>query len=284
MNREGSTGKIQQGSVSAFEKNRPEFEKFLEDQLDFHGKPLVLRKAIRHAVLGGGKRLRPFLCVSAAQAVAGRLVRHALPYAAAIEYLHAYTLVHDDLPAMDNDRERRGKPTVWVEFGEANAVLAGDFLQALAFECVLSEWHPSALLAGAVLAEAATSVVSGQVLDLKHAGTKSVKIIQKIHALKTAALFEAAVMMGAHAADATNPEVLALREYAKNFGFAFQIADDLADARQGEKKELSICNAMSVECAKKLAAEHVQSALDALRCFKPENVVPLVECVLKIIK
>jgi len=239
----------------------------------------MLRKAVAHAVLTPGKRLRPFLCISAAEAVAGRLVRHALPYAVAIEYLHAYTLIHDDLPSMDNDRTRRGKPTVWVKFGEANAILAGDYLQGLAFERALfGNTQPSAILAVGDLAEAATRVVSGQVLDLKHAGTKNRFKIHQVHALKTAALFEAAAKMGGHAAGATREEIFALETYATNFGHAFQIADDISDAENSEKKELSICNAMSVVRARKELAKHVEAALEALQtpgCFKKGNTAPL---------
>ena len=269
-----------------FDKIRPEFETLLADGLGFDDTPPMLRKAVAHAVLTPGKRLRPFLCVSAAQAVAGRLVRHALPYAVAIEYLHAYTLIHDDLPAMDNDRTRRGKPTVWVKFGEANAILAGDYLQSLAFERALcGNSHPSATLACGDLAEAATRVVSGQVLDLKHAGTKNWRIINRVHACKTSALFEAAAKMGARAADATPDELYALETYAKNFGHAFQIADDISDAENSEKKELSMCNAMNVKRARGELETHVAVALGALEvpgCFKRGNVEPLAEAVEKL--
>jgi len=262
-----------------FDKIRSEFETLLADGLGFEDTPPQLKKAVAHAVLTPGKRLRPFLCISAAQAVAGRLVRHALPYAVAIEYLHAYTLIHDDLPAMDNDRTRRGKPTVWVKFGEANAILAGDYLQGLAFERALwNNPHPSATLACGDLAEAATRVVSGQMLDLKHAGTKNRNIINSIHRLKTAALFEAAAKMGARAADATREEIAALEIYATHFGLAFQIADDLSDAENSEKKELSVCNAMTVARARKELDNHVATALEALKtpgCFQNGNVTPL---------
>ncbi len=260
-----------------FDEIRPEFETLLADGLSFPDTPPALRRAVAHAVLTPGKRLRPFLCVSAAQAVAGRLVRHALHYAVAIEYLHAYTLIHDDLPAMDNDRERRGKPTVWVKFGEANAILAGDFLQGLAFERALSSGHSSAPFAARELAEAATRVVSGQVLDLKHAGTKNTRIIYDIRDLKTAALFAAAATMGARAAGASRDEIVALHDYATSFGHAFQIADDLDDANQGDKKELSILNAMSATRARKEMESYAASALAALERFKPANVVPLVK-------
>jgi len=259
-----------------FDEIRPEFEKLLAEGVGFGDTPPMLKKAVTHAVTTPGKRLRPFLCISAAQAVAGRLVRHALPYAIAIEYLHAYTLIHDDLPAMDNDRERRGKPTVWVKFGEANAILAGDFLQGLAFDCALrNNRHSSLPLALADLAEAATRVVSGQVLDLQHVGTKNQRIIYQVHACKTAALFEAAATMGARAANAKHDEIIALDNYASCFGHAFQIVDDLADAQQGEKKELSILNAMSVKRARESAEGLVEKALATLACFKPENAAPL---------
>ena len=262
-----------------FEKD--EFERTLEEGLcgvAGDAPPKGLRDAAAHAVMAGGKRLRPFLCDAAAHAVGWtkKCAPAVLAYAKAIEYLHSYTLVHDDLPCMDNDRERRGKPTVWVKFGEGAAVLAGDWLQALAFEHVLRAGHASAVLAARELASAATRVVAGQVLDLQHAGTRSRKKVEAVHVDKTAALFEAAVCMGGLAAGGTEGEIAALRVFGRSYGMAFQIADDIEDAETGNKvtKELSMCNAMEVSKAWKLLEGHVKTAMKALRapgCFANGN-------------
>ena len=185
-------------------------------------RPAVLSAAMRYAVGTGGKRLRPLVCLASAVAVGGAAADAAYP-AAAIELLHNYTLVHDDLPAMDNDVARRGQPTVWKKFGEANAILAGDALLALAFQ-VAARAPRNVPEIVAVLGEKGVGVVQGQVEDL---GTA--KDIPYIYTHKTADLFIAAATMGGLAAGGTPAAVAALADYARNLGLAFQFEDDLLD-------------------------------------------------------
>ena len=187
------------------------------------GPAAALVRAMRHAVGAGGKRLRPILALAAAEA-AGGAARDALPVATAIELLHNYTLVHDDLPAMDNDRTRRGQPSVWAAFDEATAILAGDALQALAFKQLASVTrNQSAVLAA--FAERAFGVVCGQVADV----ARDLPSLPYIYEHKTADLFMAAAECGALAAGAAPEHAAALRRYAFHLGLAFQYEDDLLD-------------------------------------------------------
>ena len=205
-------------------------EKALADNLPAEGtRPASLAAAMRYAVLaGGGKRVRPVLCLAAADAVGGCVEDAVLP-ACAIEFLHSYTLVHDDLPAMDGDRVRRGQPSVWAKFGEAEAVLAGDALQALAFQ-VAARTPRNAAAVVEVLGEMGVGVVRGQAEELASGSDGSARTNHDfIYAHKTGDLFEAAAAMGALAADGSAVEVAALREYARHLGLAFQFADDLID-------------------------------------------------------
>ena len=185
-------------------------------------RPEVLSEAMRYAVGSGGKRIRPLVCLHAAVAAGGR-AEDAIHPAVAIELLHNYTLVHDDLPAMDNDVERRGKPTVWKKFGEANAILVGDALLSLAFrEAAKTPRNAAAVVE--VLGEMGLGVVRGQVEDV--AGVRDVPFVY-LH--KTADLFIAAAKMGALAAGGDDVAVGRLGEFARNLGFAFQYEDDLID-------------------------------------------------------
>lgn len=189
------------------------------------GRPARMVEAIRHAVGApgeGGKRIRPQICLAAAVAAGGER-DDAMHAAAAIELLHNYTLVHDDLPAMDDDATRRGRPSVWAKFGVADAILAGDALQALAFE-EAARTRKNAGKTVAALAEAAYGVVAGQVEDVARTGD-----IDFIYRHKTADLFVAAAKMGAYAAGADDAQADALGEYALNLGFAFQHRDDILD-------------------------------------------------------
>ncbi len=193
-------------------------------------RPNVLSAAMRWAVEGGGKRIRPLVCLAAAEAVGGKLEDALMP-ACAIELLHTYTLVHDDLPAMDNDRERRGKASVWAKFGEANAILAGDALQALAFQ-VAARAPRNVPEIVAELGCRGVGVVAGQVEDLVlHAPGQSLDIsaVDYIYEHKTADLFIAAACMGAWAGGGTAEQVERLRVFALNLGLAFQYEDDLLD-------------------------------------------------------
>ena len=214
-------------------------------------RPTTLSAAMRWAVEGGGKRIRPQICLAAAEAVGG-LAEDALMPACAIELLHSYTLIHDDLPAMDNDVERRGKASVWAKFGEANAILAGDALQALAFATAVRSPRNAAAIV-AELGRRGVGVVQGQVEDLVVQSSKfqvpdsrikgtereySVKsgtlnlepgTLSYVYEHKTADLFLAAACMGALAGGGTPEQVERLRVFALNLGFAFQYEDDLLD-------------------------------------------------------
>src|SRR5439155_9895584 len=200
--------------------------------------PAALAEAMAYSLLAPGKRLRPLLVLMAAEAARGREA-HALPAAAAVEMIHTYSLIHDDLPAMDDDDLRRGLPTCHKRFGEALAILAGDALQALAFQ-VLAEGYPPATAAACCreLAHAAgaAGMVGGQVEDLaweKRGGT--LPDLENIHGRKTGALFRACLRLGAWAAlgeQAGGPPVDLLDRldgYGRCFGLAFQITDDLLD-------------------------------------------------------
>ncbi len=190
-------------------------------------RPAALCEAMRHAVFPGGKRLRPQICLAAARAVGGGEEDAIFP-ACAIELLHSYTLVHDDLPAMDDDAVRRGMPSVWAKFGEATAILAGDALQALAFRIAArAPRNVERILAA--LGEAGVGVVRGQSEELSAAADGQMPDIGFIHRHKTADLFIAAAKMGAYAGGGTDSDIAHLEEYALNFGLAFQLADDLAD-------------------------------------------------------
>ena len=228
--------------------------------------------AIRWAMEGGGKRVRPRICLMAAVA-AGGCAEDALMPACAIELLHSYTLVHDDLPAMDNDTMRRGKPSVWAKFGEAEAILAGDALQAMAFSTAAKTPKNAARVLSA-LGRAAEAVVRGQVADLAavrrvgdnapyHAARRDAAPyqVESIIADKTAALFVAAAEMGALATDATPDAIEALKTYAYNLGFAFQYQDDLLDADDGAFSSLSIFGADEV---RRRVVKHTSLAISSL--------------------
>lgn len=198
--------------------------------------PGRLRAAMHYAATGPGKRLRPALVLATAAACGGD-DSSALPAAIAIELLHAYTLVHDDLPAMDDDDERRGRPTVHIAFGEAIAILAGDGLLTQAFAC-LAELGPRAAAAVATLAAraGASELLAGQAIDLSlgSAGAPDLATIEDLHARKTGALFAAAAELGAIAAGAPDATRAALARYGMAIGIAFQHADDRDDGELTE--------------------------------------------------
>ena len=221
-------------------------EKTLDEVLPKSGeRPVELSEAMRYAVGAGGKRIRPLICLASAVAVGGSAEDARYP-AAAIELLHNYTLVHDDLPAMDNDTERRGKPTVWTKFGEANAILAGDALQALAFKAAANAPRNVAEIVAA-LGAAGVGVVQGQVEDLKREGGKDgasggpasvpVEVVDFVYTHKTADLFVAAATMGGYAGGGDAASVEKLRIFALNLGLAFQYEDDLLDGDSPFSKE-----------------------------------------------
>jgi farnesyl diphosphate synthase len=204
-----------------------------------HAAPAALVEAMRYAVLDGGKRLRPLLVLAAHEAVVSGSMpcsEAAMRAACAVELIHAYSLVHDDMPCMDNDVLRRGKPTVHVRFGEASALLAGDALQALAFELLtpeegLIEPQQQARLCS-LLARAAGSagMAGGQAIDLASVGhTLTESELREMHQLKTGALLQGSVLMGAACGNPDAQAVAALRDYGAAVGLAFQVVDDILD-------------------------------------------------------
>jgi farnesyl diphosphate synthase len=250
--------------------------------------PQRLHAAMRYAVLGGGKRVRPLLVYAAGEVTAAdgeALDRAAL----AVEYVHAYSLVHDDLPCMDNDVLRRGKPTVHVAFDEATAMLAGDALQAEAFKVVADGVLPASQTAS-LMRELAHAVgtqgmCGGQAIDLAAVGTQlELPTLERMHRMKTGALLKAAVLMGAlsgHAAMLTECTREALTRYGDAIGLAFQIVDDMLDvegstdalgktagkdAAQGKPTYVSM---MGVEAARAYSLRLRAQALDAIAGLGP---------------
>lgn len=204
-------------------------------------RPSTLHKAMRHSVFAGGKRLRPILCLAAAEACGGS--KEAAGFAAcAVECLHTYSLIHDDLPCMDDDDFRRGVPTCHKVYGEGIAVLAGDALQALAFELVArtsaTPRHSAADLVRELAVTAGSlHLVGGQVADLEGEGQKlPMDALRYIHESKTAALLTTSVKLGAMSADATPEQLVALHRFGMATGLAFQIIDDILDVTQTSEK------------------------------------------------
>jgi farnesyl diphosphate synthase len=199
----------------------------------------VLNQAMCYAVLDGGKRLRPLLVLAAAEAVEATSItaaQAALRAACAVELIHAYSLVHDDMPCMDNDILRRGKPTVHVKFGEAQALLAGDALQALAFELltpapdVVDVAVQATLCRILALSAGCHGMAGGQAIDLASVGKLlAIDELHTMHRLKTGALLQASVMMGAACGTVSQATKLALQEYGAAIGLAFQVVDDVLD-------------------------------------------------------
>ncbi len=203
----------------------------------------TLTEAMRYSVLGGGKRLRALLVYASYEAIAERSSTKTVDkLAAAIECIHAYSLVHDDLPAMDNDDLRRGKPTAHIKFDEATAILAGDGLHTLAFELVADSGLKGKQLQQAVKtlasASGAQGMVGGQQFDLQSEGQKiSLEELQNLHQHKTGALIRASVLLGGIAAAASPEELYALDNFACKAGLAFQVVDDILDI-EGNTEQL----------------------------------------------
>lgn len=200
--------------------------------------PVSIHKAMRHSVFAGGKRLRPILCMEAGRMIAGSLPSGIEDVGAALEMLHTYSLIHDDLPALDNDDLRRGRPTCHKAFGEAIAILAGDALQTQAYE-VLSklrcppEWRVRIIEEIAHGTGTIDGMIGGQVVDLEAEHTRPTpEMLDYIHRSKTAALITASLVSGGLYAGAKNSEVERLRAFGMGIGLAFQIVDDVLDVTQ----------------------------------------------------
>jgi geranylgeranyl diphosphate synthase type II len=201
--------------------------------------PDELREAIRYSLLTPGKRLRPMLVMLASEACGGE-ADTAVPAACAVEMIHTYSLIHDDLPSMDNDDARRGRATCHKKFGEGVAILAGDALLALAFEVLAREITPPEVAVACVAtlgtAAGATALVGGQCDDIgKELASGSREILESIHNRKTGALFLASLRLGGLVAGASETELEALRSFGANLGLAFQITDDLLDIREDRR-------------------------------------------------
>lgn len=250
------------------------------------GCPNRLADAMRYSVLAPGKRLRPLLTLLAAEAVGGH-ARSALPAACAVELIHAYSLIHDDLPAMDNDDLRRGRPTCHRQFDEATAILAGDALQALAFE-ILSHELPAdrALRCCQILSRASgrSHLVGGQADDLAAEGrfndqvdsNRSVEHLQSIHLRKTGAIIQASLWLGAVAAGAAANHLEMLESYGRAIGLAFQVVDDCLDVESTSEQmgkntrkdsalgKLTYPSLMGLQESKRWAVQLVDEACSAI--------------------
>lgn len=200
--------------------------------------PASIHRAMRHSVFAGGKRIRPILCMEAAHMVQGCVPTGVEELGAALEMLHTYSLIHDDLPALDNDDLRRGRPTCHKAFGEATAILAGDALQTLAYQ-VLAELQCSPKARVAIIAEIAHAtgtidgMIGGQVMDLEAEHTRpDAATLEYIHRSKTGALLTASVVTGGIYGGANEAQIASLRDFGRAIGLAFQIVDDVLDVTQ----------------------------------------------------
>ncbi|MCX6357381.1 MAG: polyprenyl synthetase family protein [Candidatus Aureabacteria bacterium] len=242
-----------------------------------------LHESMRYSVFAGGKRLRPILCIAAVEAL-GKDPAPCLPAACALELVHTYSLIHDDLPAMDNDDLRRGKPTNHKVFGEAVAILAGDALLTLAFELVAGIDAPAAARVDMVRMLArcggTEGLVGGQALDLSSEGKQvSEATLERIHARKTAALIETAIMFGAVCGGASPGQSDCFSAYGHALGMAFQITDDILDAtghqekmgkrtrRDADAGKATYPARYGVDASRRFAAGYVTRAVGALAGF-----------------
>ncbi len=271
------------------QEKRAMVDQALENYLpEIDGPKEELYRAMRYSLFAGGKRLRPILCIAAAEAVGGSH-EDVMPVACAFEMIHTYSLIHDDLPAMDNDELRRGKPTNHMVFGEAMAILAGDGLLTEAFRVMAC---PELLeKAGAerfrkvieivASASGAEGMVAGQALDMKAEGAKiDTSFMEIIHEHKTGALLKASVTTGAILGGGSEREIESLEQYGKNIGLAFQISDDILDI-EGDSKEMGKQTGVDIERGKNtypsiygmekskiMLKEIIDNAVDMLSAFK----------------
>jgi geranylgeranyl diphosphate synthase type II len=271
-----------------FEQRRAMIEEALDRffPADRH-QPATLHRAVRYSLLGGGKRIRPLLTLAAAEAVGGRPTA-VLPFACALEMVHAYSLIHDDLPSMDDDRLRRGQPTNHVVFGEGVAILAGDALLTEAFRVMTDPANAKGLSQKRVLqvanlvAESAGlfGMVAGQVADLESEGRDAdLALVDFIHVRKTGALLLAAVRTGAILAEARPSVLRSLTRYGEFLGLCFQIVDDVLDAEgdtaqtgkesggDERRRKATYATVLGVPAAKQRAVELRDDALRALERF-----------------
>lgn len=252
-------------------------------------KPATIHQAMRYSLFAGGKRMRPALVLAAAQACGGREA-DALPLACAVECIHTYSLVHDDLPAMDNDDYRRGKPTNHKVFGEGIAVLAGDALLTQAFEIAAQakgwpRYSHRDLILEIARASGSLQLIAGQVADLEGEGKKtSAAQLKYIHERKTSALLCCSVRLGGMSANCTAAQLRALTDFGYHVGLAFQVIDDILDVTQTSERlgktagkdtkaqKATYPSIVGLEKSRKIAAQLTDKAFTALRVFKDRTV------------
>lgn len=248
-------------------------------------RPVTIHKAMRYSLFAGGKRLRPALCLAAAEACGGR-AQDALPLACAVECIHTYSLIHDDLPAMDNDDFRRGKPTNHKVFGEGIAILAGDALLTQAFEITAKakgwpRYSHQALVLELARAAGSLQLIAGQVADLEAEGRQiSASQLKYIHERKTSALLCGAVRLGGMSANCTARQLRALTDFGYHVGLAFQIIDDILDVTQTSEqlgktagkdtaaRKATYPSIVGMDKSRKVAGELTRRAFEALTLFR----------------
>jgi geranylgeranyl diphosphate synthase, type II len=248
-------------------------------------KPATIHRAMRYSLFAGGKRMRPALCLAAAEACGGKL-DEAMPLACAVECIHTYSLVHDDLPAMDNDDFRRGKPTNHKVFGEGIAVLAGDALLTQAFEIVAQakgarRYPHEKLVLELARASGSLQLIAGQVADLEGEGKEiSADELRYIHERKTSALLSCSVRLGGMSANCSEAQLKALTDFGYNVGLAFQIIDDILDITQTteqlgktagkdtQARKATYPSIVGLEKSRDIALKLTNKAFNALKIFK----------------
>jgi len=248
-------------------------------------RPATIHKAMRYSLFAGGKRMRPALCLAAAHACGGN-DSQAIPLACAVECIHTYSLIHDDLPAMDNDDFRRGKPTNHKVFGEGIAVLAGDALLTMAFEIAAqckgwSLYSHQAIILELSRASGSLQLIAGQVADVESEGKRiSAKHLRYIHERKTSALLCCAVRLGGMSANCSPAQLKALTLFGYHVGLAFQVIDDILDVTQTsatlgktagkdtKARKATYPAILGLEASRRIAGELTQRAFDALQHFK----------------
>ena len=259
----------------------------LEKMLQDSNASKTLFKAMKYSLMAGGKRIRPVLCLAACEAVSG-VPEDALTAACALEMIHTYSLIHDDLPAMDDDQLRRGKPTCHIAFDEATAVLAGDALLTLAFEVLsygdfdkgnqAAQWLQVIRLIS--VAAGYQGMIQGQMLDIASEGLNlSTAELETMHRLKTGALIEASLACGALLGGADDRQKALLRDYAHKIGLAFQVADDILNVEgnpeymgkavgtDSQREKSTYPSVLGIQAAREFSKKLVQGALQALETF-----------------